>query len=129
MTVNPSAHLVSIEETEEDIRLHWRFTALMPVDQARQRLQEYFERLGYALVDSNEQYPDDASAVRKLCRWIGRRAAKRRNSSRVSPLREIRTGVADRTPPLWDDWLLRSGLLACTLGSWSRWSNTCMTNL
>jgi hypothetical protein len=54
MTVNPSAHLVSIEETEEDIRLHWRFTALMPVDQARQRLQEYFERLGYALVDSNE---------------------------------------------------------------------------
>ena len=54
MMVNPSAHLVSIEETEEDIRLHWRFTALMPVDQARQRLQEYFERLGYALVDSNE---------------------------------------------------------------------------
>jgi len=54
MTVNPSAHLVSIEETEEDIRLHWRFTALIPVDQARQRLQEYFERLGYALVDSNE---------------------------------------------------------------------------
>jgi hypothetical protein len=52
MTVNPSAHLVSIEETEEDIRLHWRFTALMPVDQARQRLQEYFARLGYTLVDS-----------------------------------------------------------------------------
>ena len=52
--VNPSAHLVSIEETEEHLRLHWRFTALMPVDQARQRLQEYFERLGYALVDSNE---------------------------------------------------------------------------
>lgn len=50
MTVNPSAHLVSIEETEEDIRLHWRFTALIPVDQARQRLQEYFERLGYTLV-------------------------------------------------------------------------------
>ena len=55
MTVNPSAHLVSIEETEEDIRLHWRFTALMPVDQARQRLQEYFAQLGYALVDSNEK--------------------------------------------------------------------------
>jgi hypothetical protein len=54
MTVNPSAHLVSIEETEEHLRLHWRFTALMPVDRARQRLQEYFERLGYALVDSNE---------------------------------------------------------------------------
>jgi hypothetical protein len=50
MTVNPSAHLVSIEETEEDIRLHWRFTALMPVDQARQRLQEYFAQLGYTLV-------------------------------------------------------------------------------
>jgi len=46
--------LVSIEETEEDIRLHWRFTALMPVDQARQRLQEYFAQLGYTLVDSNE---------------------------------------------------------------------------
>jgi len=51
---SPSAHLVSIEETEEDIRLHWRFTALMPVDQARQRLQEYFAQLGYALVDSDE---------------------------------------------------------------------------
>ncbi|MCL6535434.1 MAG: hypothetical protein K6U77_05125 [Armatimonadetes bacterium] len=54
MTVNPSAHLVSIEETEEDIRLHWRFTALMPVDQARQRLQEYFAQLGYTLVASDE---------------------------------------------------------------------------
>lgn len=53
MTVNPSAHLVSIEETEEDIRLHWRFTVLMPVDQARQRLQEYFAQLGYALVASD----------------------------------------------------------------------------
>jgi hypothetical protein len=54
MMVNPSAHLVSIEETEEHLRLHWRFTALMPVDQARQRLQEYFAQLGYALVASDE---------------------------------------------------------------------------
>jgi hypothetical protein len=50
MMVNPSAHLVSIEETEEHLRLHWRFTALMPVDQARQRLQDYFAQLGYTLV-------------------------------------------------------------------------------
>ena len=48
--VNPNAHLVSIEETEEHLRLHWRFTALIPVDQARQRLQEYFAQLGYTLV-------------------------------------------------------------------------------
>jgi hypothetical protein len=52
MMVNPSAHLVSIEETEEHLRLHWRFTALMPVEQARQRLQEYFAQLGYTLVAS-----------------------------------------------------------------------------
>jgi hypothetical protein len=52
MMVNPSAHLVSIEETEEHLRLHWRFTALMPVEQARQRLQEYFARLGYTPVAS-----------------------------------------------------------------------------
>jgi hypothetical protein len=52
MTVNPSAHLVSVEETEEHLRLHWRFTALMPVEQARQRLQEYFAQLGYTLVAS-----------------------------------------------------------------------------
>ena len=50
MMVNPNAHLVSIEETEEHLRLHWRFTALMPVDQALQRLQEYFAQLGYTLV-------------------------------------------------------------------------------
>ena len=50
MMVNPNAHLVSIEETEEHLRLHWRFTALIPVDQARQRLQEYFAQLGYTLV-------------------------------------------------------------------------------
>ena len=54
MTVNPSAHLVSIEETEEDIRLHWQFTVLMPVEQARQRLQDYFAQMGYALVASDE---------------------------------------------------------------------------
>jgi hypothetical protein len=47
---SPNAHLVSIEETEEHLRLHWRFTALIPVDQARQRLQEYFAQLGYTLV-------------------------------------------------------------------------------
>jgi hypothetical protein len=50
MMVNPSAHLVSIEETEEHLRLHWRFTALMPVEQAQQRLQDYFAQLGYAPV-------------------------------------------------------------------------------
>jgi hypothetical protein len=47
---SPNAHLVSIEETEEHLRLHWRFTALIPVDQARQRLQEYFAQLGYTPV-------------------------------------------------------------------------------
>jgi hypothetical protein len=52
MTVNPSAHLVSIEETEEHLRLHWRFTALMPFDQARQRLQDYFAQLGYTPIAS-----------------------------------------------------------------------------
>jgi hypothetical protein len=52
MMVNPSAHLVSIEETEEHLRLHWRFTALMPVEQAQQRLQDYFAQLGYAPVAS-----------------------------------------------------------------------------
>ena len=50
--VNPSAHLVSIEETEEHLRLHWRFTALMPFDQARQRLQDYFAQLGYTPIAS-----------------------------------------------------------------------------
>jgi hypothetical protein len=52
MMVNPSAHLVSIEETEEHLRLHWRFTALMPTEQACQRLQEYFAQLGYTPVAS-----------------------------------------------------------------------------
>jgi hypothetical protein len=52
MMVNPSAHLVSIEETEEHLRLHWRFTALMPIEQARQRLQDYFALLGYTPVAS-----------------------------------------------------------------------------
>jgi hypothetical protein len=47
---SPNAHLVSIEETEEHLRLHWRFTALMPIEQARQRLQDYFALLGYTLV-------------------------------------------------------------------------------
>jgi hypothetical protein len=49
---SPNAHLVSIEETEEHLRLHWRFTALIPVDQARQRLQDYFALLGYTPVAS-----------------------------------------------------------------------------
>jgi hypothetical protein len=90
MMVNPSAHLVSIEETEEHLRLHWRFTALMPTEQACQRLQEYFAQLGYTLVASDEEYPNDADAGRAtLDVWIGRRAAKRRNSSLTSPLREI----------------------------------------
>jgi len=52
MMVNPSAHLVSIEEMEEHLRLHWRFTALMPFDQARQRLQDYFAQLGYTPIAS-----------------------------------------------------------------------------
>jgi hypothetical protein len=49
---SPNAHLVSIEETEEHLRLHWRFTALMPIEQARQRLQDYFALLGYTPVAS-----------------------------------------------------------------------------
>ena len=88
MMVNPNAHLVSIEETEEHLRLHWRFTALMPVDQARQRLQEYFERLGYALVAA-ENNTLTMQRGSETWTWTGRRAAKRRNSSLTSPLREI----------------------------------------
>ena len=49
---SPNAHLVSIEETEEYLRLHWRFTALMPTEQACQRLQDYFALLGYTPVAS-----------------------------------------------------------------------------
>jgi hypothetical protein len=88
MMVNPSAHLVSIEETEEHLRLHWRFTALMPVEQARQRLQEYFARLGYTPVasENNTLIMQRGSGGHR--HWTGRRAAKRRHSSPILPPRK-----------------------------------------
>ncbi len=60
MMVNPTAHLVPIEETEEYLHRCWGFVAPLPLDQARQRLQEYFAHLGYAPVSL-----DDALVMRR----------------------------------------------------------------
>jgi hypothetical protein len=45
---------VPIERVGRYLRFRWSFVAPVPVEEARRRLQDYFTRLGYALVDSNE---------------------------------------------------------------------------
>ena len=113
MTVNPSAHLVSIEKTEEHLRLHWQFTALMPVEQAQQRLQEYFAQLGYTLVASENntlimQRGSGASALD----WSPR-SKKAALTAHFTPSKS-RTGVATELHPQ-DEELYEA---ACRLYAW-----------
>ena len=45
---------VPIERVGRYLRFRWNFVAPVPVEEARQRLQDYFTRLGYTLVASGE---------------------------------------------------------------------------
>jgi hypothetical protein len=45
---------VPIERVGRYLRFRWSFVAPVPVEEARRRLQDYFTRLGYALVASGD---------------------------------------------------------------------------
>jgi len=45
---------VPIERVGRYLRFRWSFVAPVPVEEARRRLQDYFTRLGYTLVASDE---------------------------------------------------------------------------
>ncbi len=64
---------VSIERVGRYLRFRWSFVAPLPVEEARQKLQEYFTRLGYTLVSSGDALVmKRGSLVRSMLKWAPR---------------------------------------------------------
>ena len=67
---------VPIERVGRYLRFRWDFVAPLPVDGARQRLQDYFTRLGYALASSGDALVmRRGSLARSMLKWSPRNLA------------------------------------------------------
>jgi hypothetical protein len=76
---------VPIERVGRCLRFRWNFVAPVPVEQARQKLQDYFTRLGYTLVSSgNTLVMKRGSLTRSMLKWSPRNLAVEL-TARVAP--------------------------------------------
>ena len=67
---------VPIERVGRYLRFRWSFVAPLPVDGARQKLQDYFTRLGYTLVSSGDALVmRRGSLARSMLKWAPRNLA------------------------------------------------------
>jgi hypothetical protein len=67
---------VPIERVGRYLRFRWNFVTPVPAEQARQKLQDYFTRLGYTLVSSGDALVmRRGSLVRSMLKWSPRRLA------------------------------------------------------
>lgn len=67
---------VPIERVGRYLHFRWSFVAPVPVEEARQRLQDYFTRLGYALVASGDALVmKRGSLARSMLKWSPRNLA------------------------------------------------------
>jgi len=67
---------VPIERVGRYLRFRWNFVAPVPTEQARQKLQDYFTRLGYTLVSSGDALMmKRGSLARSMLKWSPRRLA------------------------------------------------------
>jgi hypothetical protein len=67
---------VPIERVGRYLRFRWNFVAPVPTEQARQKLQDYFTRLGYTLVSSGDALMmKRGSLARSMLKWAPRRLA------------------------------------------------------
>jgi len=67
---------VPIERVGRYLHFRWSFVAPVPVEEARRRLQDYFTRLGYALVASGDTLVmKRGSLARSMLKWSPRRLA------------------------------------------------------
>lgn len=67
---------VPIERVGRYLRFRWSFVAPVPVEEARRRLQDYFTRLGYALVASGDALVmRRGSLARSMLKWSPRNLA------------------------------------------------------
>jgi hypothetical protein len=67
---------VPIERVGRYLHFRWNFVAPVPVEEARQRLQDYFTRLGYALVASGDTLVmRRGSLARSMLKWAPRNLA------------------------------------------------------
>jgi hypothetical protein len=67
---------VPIERVGRYLHFRWNFVAPVPVEEARQRLQDYFTRLGYALVASGDTLVmKRGSLARSMLKWAPRNLA------------------------------------------------------
>jgi hypothetical protein len=67
---------VPIERVGRYLRFRWDFVAPLPVDGARQKLQDYFTRLGYTLVSSGDALVmRRGSLARSMLKWAPRNLA------------------------------------------------------
>jgi hypothetical protein len=79
---------VPIERVGRYLRFRWSFVAPVPVEEARRRLQDYFTRLGYALVASGDAL-------------VMRRGSLARSMLKLSP-RNLATELTARLAPAAD---------------------------
>jgi hypothetical protein len=67
---------VPIERVERYLRFRWSFVAPVPVEEARQRLQDYFTRLGYTLASSGDALVmKRGTLARSMLKWSPRNLA------------------------------------------------------
>ena len=67
---------VPIERVGRYLRFRWSFVAPVPVEETRRRLQDYFTRLGYALVASGDALVmRRGSLARSMLKWSPRNLA------------------------------------------------------
>jgi hypothetical protein len=67
---------VPIERVGRYLRFRWSFVAPVPVEEARQRLQDYFTRLGYTLASSGDALVmRRGSLARSMLKWSPRNLA------------------------------------------------------
>ena len=67
---------VPIERVGRYLRFHWSFVAPLPVEEARQRLQNYFTRLGFTLASSGDALVmKRGSLARSMLKWSPRNLA------------------------------------------------------
>jgi hypothetical protein len=67
---------VPIERVGRYLRFRWNFVTPVPAEQARQKLQDYFTRLGYTLVSSGDTLVmRRGSLARSMLKWSPRRLA------------------------------------------------------
>jgi hypothetical protein len=67
---------VPIERVGRYLRFRWSFVAPVPVEEARQRLQDYFTRLGYTLASSGDALVmKRGTLARSMLKWSPRNLA------------------------------------------------------